>query len=463
MQEYIIELSKYYIVFFMVLYTLTCFFALWCKKEQRLHVLYLTQNALMVLVQISCFLNLALVSKDIQYLFFFGFVQIFLLAAVMLVTMIYEKANRLLLNNMCMLLGIGLCIISRLSFHHAIRQYVIVLVSFIISLVIPYLLSRIRFLKKLTWVYAAVGITLLSAVLILGEVTHGSKISFSVAGVSFQPSEFVKIIFLFFLAAALWEDVSFLRVALTASLAGIQVIVLVVSKDLGSALIFFVGFVLVVFVATRNYLYLLAGILGGGIAAAVSYRLFDHVRTRVLAWRDPWSYIDAQGYQITQSLFALGSGSWFGMGLLKGNPKSIPYVYVDAVFSAVCEEMGVLFGICLILICIGNFLVIMNIALRIHDRFYQMIVYGIGIMYIFQIFLTVGGGIKFIPLTGVTLPFISYGGSSCMTTMIMFFIIQGIYMRLRQMEEAQENKRRGKNGKSRENRENRENEESKQA
>ena len=323
-----------------------------------------------------------------------------------------------------MLLGIGLCMVSRLSFDKAIRQYVIVLVSLIMSLFIPFLLGRIHFFKKITWLYATLGIGLLSTVLILGEVTHGSKISFTMGGITFQPSEFVKILFLFFLAGALWENVSFQRVLLTAVIAGAHVVVLVVSKDLGSALIFFIGFVFVVFAATKNYLYLAAGMIGGGAASYLAYLLFDHVRVRVLAWQDPWKYIDSKGYQITQSLFAIGSGSWFGMGLLKGNPTAIPYVEADFIFSSICEELG------LILICISSFLEMMRISVQIHDRFYQLIVYGIGIMYIFQIFLTVGGGTKFIPLTGVTLPFISYGGSSVMTTMIMFFIIQGIYIRL---------------------------------
>ncbi len=432
MQQYIFELSKYLISLLVILYTLFSFLALRHKPEEHHRGFYAFQSLLIFAVQFLCFLNLALVSRDMQYVFFYAFIQIFLFAAIMLVTMIYENANNLLLNNMCILLGIGMCMVARLSFNRAVRQYVIVLVSLAFSLAIPYLLTRIRFLKKLTWLYAAVGITLLSAVLIFGEVTHGSKISFSLAGVTFQPSEFVKILFLFFLAGALWEDVSLKRVILTALLAGIHVIVLVVSTDLGSALIFFIGFVMVVFIASRNYWYLLVGAAGGSTAAYIAYRLFDHVRIRVLAWQDPWSYIDNQGYQITQSLFAIGSGSWFGMGLLQGNPTAIPFVVADFIFSSICEEMGVIVGICLILICLSCFLEIMRIAIRIHDRFYQMIVYGIGIMYIFQIFLTVGGGVKFIPLTGVTLPFISYGGSSVMTTMIMFFIIQGIYIRLQQ-------------------------------
>ena len=220
--------------------------------------------------------------------------------------------------------------------------------------------------------------------------------------------------------------------ALTAVLAGTHVVILVLSKDLGSALIFFVGYVFIVFAASRNYLYLLAGAIGGGGAAWGAYKLFGHVRDRVITWQNPWTYIDKEGFSITQSLFAIGSGSWFGMGLLKGNPKAIPFVEKDFIFSSLCEELGVIFGICVILLSMACFLEMMRMAALIKDRFYQLIVYGIGIMYIFQIFLTIGGGIKLIPLTGVTLPFISYGGSSVMTTMIMFFLIQGIYIRLKQ-------------------------------
>lgn len=444
MSEYVLELSKYFICGLMVLYTLSCFYAFRYGARGGKRPIYVIQIILMLLLQTICFVDLILgsknipvddsapVSMDMQYLFLFLFVEIFLLAVLFLVPAIYEQCNRLLLNNMCMLIGIGLMMISRLSFSSAIKQYIIVLVSLIISLLIPFIFSKVRFLKKMTWLYAVVGIALLSVVLILGDETRGSNISVAIADITFQPSEFVKILFLFFLAGALWEETSFLRVAITAVLAGMHVIVLVLSTDLGSALIFFIAYVLVVFVATRNYLYLLAGAVGGSGAAIAAYHLFSHVRIRVLAWQDPWSYIDNQGFQITQSLFAVGSGSWFGMGILKGNPTAIPIVSADFIFSSICEELGVISGICLILVCVCCFISIMQTALCIFDRFYQLIVYGIGIMYIFQIFLAVGGGIKFIPHTGVTLPFISYGGSSVMATMFMFFIIQGIFIRLQQ-------------------------------
>lgn len=430
MKEYIIELSKYFTAIGMALYTFECFSVFLLREEEDRRGIYIRQNILMFAIQLMCFLDLMLVSGNMQYLFFYVFVQVFLFAAITISRMIYEKINRLLLNNMCMLLGIGFCMVSRLSFQKALKQYAIGLLSLAIGLLVPFLMSRITFWKKMTWLYAAVGFAMLSVVLILGEVTHGSKISFSVGGITFQPSEFVKIIFIFFLAGALWEEASFRRVVMTTAIAGAHILVLVISKDLGSALIFFMGFLLIVLTATHNYWYLLAGVGGGSLAAYLAYLIFDHVKVRVLAWQDPWTYIDNQGYQITQSLFAIGSGSWFGMGLLQGNPKAIPYVDADFIFSSICEELGVIFGICLILVCVSSFIMIMDISLKVRDHFYQLITFGLGIMYIFQIFLTIGGGIKFIPLTGVTLPFISYGGSSVLTTVLMFFIIQGIYIRL---------------------------------
>ena len=125
MQEYIIELSRYFIAIIMVVYTASCFYALFCGEDRKHIWVYRLQNVLMFFVQGLGFLDLLLISEDIQYIFFFAFIQIFLFAAIMLVPMIYETANKLLLNNMCMLLGIGLCMVARLSFQKAIKQYAI--------------------------------------------------------------------------------------------------------------------------------------------------------------------------------------------------------------------------------------------------------------------------------------------------------------------------------------------------
>ena len=428
MELYITELSKYFITLFIALYTLECFLVFRFQDEEKRSGSYIRQNLLMFLVHFSCFLVICFETGKLEYLLFYVLQQILLFATIVLFRMVYPGGNRLIINNMCLLLSIGFVILSRLSFEKAIKQFFIVTVSIIIGMLIPFFIHKLKFLKSLTWVYAAVGIVAIGIVLILGSTTYGSKISYSIAGVTFQPSEFVKIIFVFFLASALSESHDLLRVALTAVVAGAHVLILVASKDLGSALIFFIVYVMMVFIATGNWVYLFLGSAGGCGAAMIAYQLFSHVQVRVQAWKDPFSCIDDAGYQITQSLFAISSGGWFGLGLFRGTPDSIPFVEADFVFSAVAEELGIAFSMCMILICISCFIMFMNIAMRLQDKFYQLIAFGLGVTYIFQVFLTIGGGTKFIPMTGITLPFISYGGSSVLTTLVMFFIIEGLYI-----------------------------------
>jgi cell division protein FtsW (lipid II flippase) len=182
------------------------------------------------------------------------------------------------------------------------------------------------------------------------------------------------------------------------------------------------------YVATKKVSYLGIGLFFGSGAALLAYRLFSHVRIRVLAWKDPFSVIDGAGYQISQSLFAIGTGGWFGLGLYEGMPDTIPVACEDFVFSAISEEMGGIFAICLIFLAIGIFLMIVNIAFRIKNQFYKLIALGLGTVYGVQVFINIGGVIKFIPSTGVTLPFVSYGGSSLFSSFIMIAIIQGLYM-----------------------------------
>ena len=140
----------------------------------------------------------------------------------------------------------------------------------------------------------------------------------------------------------------FKQVAVTTAAAAAHVIILVLSKDLGGALIFFVVYLVMLYVATGNPFYFIGGLAGGCAASAAAYRLFAHVRVRVVAWRDPLSVIDKEGYQICQSLFAIGTGGWFGVGLYQGMPEKIPKVEQDVVFSAISEELGGIFAICLI-------------------------------------------------------------------------------------------------------------------
>ena len=154
--------------------------------------------------------------------------------------------------------------------------------------------------------------------------------------------------------------------------------------------------------------------------------MFSHVQTRVEAWQDPWSIIDGKGYQITQSLFALANGGFTGTGLYQGQPTDIPVVKKDFVFSAIGEEFGGIFAMLLILVCLSCFIAFLISAMKQLSLFNRLICVGLGIQYAVQVILTVGGAIKMIPSTGVTLPLISYGGSSILSTLFVFAIIQGL-------------------------------------
>jgi len=428
MQEYITTVSKYLLVLCMAFYTLDSLMVFRYRNEREGGFIYLRQNFWMFAIQLVSFFNIAILSREWVYVFIYGVLQVFLFLVLCITPLIYKNINRLLLNNMCMLIGIGMIMVSRLDVDKAVRQFKIILVSYIICMFVPLIVSRVKLLSKLRWIYAAIGILPLSLVLILGETTLGSKLSFTVQGITFQPSEMVKLLFVLFLAASLYQSTSLLNVIVTTIVAGAHVLILVLSRDLGSALIFFIAYLLMLFVASGSYLYLLLGLGAGTGASVLAYHMFSHVRIRILAWTNPWSYIDNQGYQITQSLFAIGSGSWFGMGLYQGTPDDIPFVEEDFIFSSICEEFGTIFGICLLLVILSCFLMMIKIALKNRNMFYRLTAFGFSIIYIFQIFLTVGGGIRFVPITGVTLPLISYGGSSMLTTMLMFFLVQGIYM-----------------------------------
>lgn len=427
MAHVISDLSKYVIVFFMAVYTILCFWGMSEKEDDDKGWVYALQIISMFMVHFIGFAAICLETGEISYIIFYGFQQILLFATIALYRVIYPEVHRLIVNNICMLLTIGFLILTRISYEKSVKQFAIVAVSLIVGLFIPYLIKRMRFLKHLTWIYGMLGLLLLVAVAVLGAVTHGAKISYSIAGVSFQPSEFVKILFVFFVAGMLKQSKSFGQVIITTIVAALHVLTLVLSKDLGSALIFFVTYLVMLYVATRKLYYILAGGAAGALAAFAAYSLFDHIQVRVIAWKDPWSHIVDEGYQITQSLFAIGTGGWYGMGIYQGNPTAIPYVEQDFIFSAIAEELGVIFAICMILICVSCFITIMLIAMRLKEEFYRYIAVGIGMIYITQVFLTIGGGTKFIPLTGVTLPLVSYGGSSVLATILMFCIVQGLY------------------------------------
>lgn len=426
--------SRYLMILLMAVYTYLNF-RYFSEGEEKKRRLCSRQNRLMFLMHFLAYAVIYIKTEDPRMAAFYGAQVIFFIAYILLYRLFYPNSSRILVNNVCMLLCVGFIILSRLSFERAARQFIIAAVSAVIAWFIPMILGRVWQLSKIPWVYGLTGLGLLTAVYFVGDTSFGAQLSISVSGVSVQPSEFVKILFVLFVAAMFYRSTGFKQVAVTTAVAVTHVLILVASKDLGSGLIFFVTYLTMLFVATSNWFYLGAGAFSGCGAAVLAYRLFSHVRVRVSAWRNPWADIDNTGYQITQSLFAIGTGSWFGMGLYQGMPGKIPVVSKDFVFAAISEEMGAMFAVCVLLICLGCFLQFVMVASEMQASFYRLTAFGLGIMYITQVFLAVGGTIKFIPSTGVTLPLISYGGSSVVSTLILFGVIQGVYVLKREEEE----------------------------
>ena len=330
----IVELSKYTILTLMIVYTFHCFYTVRQPDEEERNELLRQQLILIFFIDFTAFLVIYLKTFDYKVVRFYIEMQIFFAVIQILYRVLYKKASLLLLNNMCMLLSVGFIMLCRLDITMATKQLLVAAGASAVALAIPVMIRKMRFLRKLTWIYAGIGVVLLAAVFLLARTSYGAKLT--LLGV--QPSEAIKITFVFFMASFLSRDTSLKAVVQVSAVAAFHVGILVLSRDLGSAVIFFVAYLVMVYVSTRNVGYLGLGLVGGSGAAVVAYHLFGHVRQRVSAWKDPMAVYQNEGYQIVQSLFAIGTGGWFGMGLCQGSPESIPVVKNDFIFSAISEN-----------------------------------------------------------------------------------------------------------------------------
>ena len=436
MSEIFLNISRYLLIFMMLFYVYLsyriCGVSITTESSEvqvkTFRKRCLIQNILTIVMFAICSVSVMHNVGNHKIFSIICFEIIYMIITLVLYRIIYPRCSRLILNNMIMLLSIGFLMSFRLAIDNAFKQFVIVVIATSISFIIPNLMKCKRFIVGSRYVFAIIGIILLGVTLVMGKTSFGANLSFEIAGIAFQPSEFIKLIYVLFLAGILSRHEEFRYVVISAVFAAIHVVILILSNDLGTGLIFFVVYVIMLFIATGKLRYPVAGFMAGGIAAVLAYRYVGHVRTRVIAWLDPWKYIDDKGYQITQSLFAIGMGGLFGMGFFEGLPTKIPVVAKDFVFAAIAEEFGLIYAICIILICFSSFIGIMRVAIRINDKFYKLVASGMGALYIFQCFLTFGGVTKFIPSTGVTLPFVSYGGSSVLCSIIMFAIVQTVFI-----------------------------------
>lgn len=439
MENLFIATAKYMFILLMAFYVFLSFVLLRDKNKKSYKNALSVQSWIIYAIHLCGFIIIYMHDEKDTVILFYGAQLIYFIIFKGLFSVLYDEYYHAgLLNNTCMLLSVGFIMLSRLSYDKAIRQFVIVVAASILVLLIPSIINRMKALKHMRYIYCFAGIAFLAAVLIIGQLSYGAKLSIEIAGFSFQPSEFVKILYVFFLASLFQKSRRFKYVVISAIFAGMHVIILVLSHDLGNALIFFIVYIMMLYVATCRFFYVIAGTIAGSGAACIAYRFFSHVRVRVQAYLDPWSFIDTGGYQVAQSLFAIGTGGLLGLGLYKGAPKTIPVVEEDFIFSAISEELGMIFAISIVILYINCFICFIKISMKQTELFYKLVGLGLAVTYAVQTILTVGGAIKFIPSTGVTLPLISYGGSSVLCTMISFAIIQGLEVRRKVLEEAYE-------------------------
>lgn len=426
MKTTVAVLSGYMNIVLLFLYVIQSFLV-YRSREKAEHKGFVRLMSLeMYMIHFFCFLTMYLQTEENRILLFYLLQFVFFIMVGFLYQRFYPNMSKVLFRNMLLLLSIGFVMLTRLDFSLAVRQFVMAAVTVIASLIIPAFIRSMHRVERYSLGYAVLGILLLLLVFLGANERLGAKVWLNIAGITIQPSEFVKISFIFGMAGLLLKCKTFFSTATVTVLAAIHVLLLALSKDLGSALLFFVVYLTLLYVAVKNRGYCIAGILAGVVASIAAYFVFDHVKVRVLAWKDPFSVIDNEGYQVVQSLFAIGSGGFFGTGLFEGTPNQIPVVTSDFIFAAICEELGALFALGILLVYISSLVVLIRFIRRLEEDYYRLVFLGFVVLFAAQIFLNVGGIIKMIPSTGVTLPFISYGGSSLCSMVLMFQLLQGM-------------------------------------
>lgn len=357
------------------------------------------------------------------------------------------SATPVILPIVIFLNGLGRVFITRLSHENGVADDLPALQStwtavgvaaFIFVLVF---VRNSRDLRTHRYTFGVIGIILLALPLLpfIGREINGARIWASIGPINLQPGEFARLAFAIFLAAYLVEkkellqvgtrkifkfEVPSLRHLSPVLLAwGFAMLVLIVEKDLGSSLLYFALFAVMLWAATQRFSYLIISFGLFICGALISWRIFDHIQARVSVWHDPWAFRSGSGYQLVEAAIAMANGGLTGTGLGSGEPNRIPEVETDFIFAAIGEEMGLL-GTVLV---ISSFLLIISSGLRIaiksSDAFDKLLALGLTTLIGLQGLVIMGGVVRLLPLTGVTLPFVSYGGSSLLANYILVALL----------------------------------------
>lgn len=393
---------------------------------------------LLILTYLLCmalFTNLAILKdpKDMGAIYMGLIVCGLLTATQILIRKFYPQGDKFLITFACILSVIGIAVLYRLDTSIAIKQLAWFTGGIIVFMILVVAIPDVRDFAKYKKVYLISTVLIMPMALLAHQNVNGATNWVTIGGFGFQPSELGKITFVLYLAAALreYEDKNNIVEDLKqlwqpALIVMLALGCLVLQKDLGSALIFFGIAITMLYVATGKKKYVIITLILFIIGSVFAYYLFSHVRERVTIWRHPWDDPHGQGYQIVQGLYAISSGGMFGSGLGQGYPGFVPVNTSDFIFSVICEELGMIFGLGIMVIYFLFFYRGMRAAFRVKDTFSQLNTIGMSAMIACQVLVIIGGVFAVIPLTGITLPLISYGGSSIITMFFALAILQKI-------------------------------------
>lgn len=381
-------------------------------------------------------------AKDLWMTFvFFGLI----IAAHLTLTFALPRSDQMILPLVSGLTAFGLIMSQRLESARtgniASRQVLWIALSYFVFIGVVLGMRNVMLLKRFKYTFLVIGLGLTAMAAVFGSEVNGARLWFNLGFFSFQPGELLKVCLVIFLAGYLDDKRDLLQAPFKifgipfpplpyllpmVGMWAISMGLLFFQKDLGPAELFFGVFLIMLYVASGRVWYVLAGLVAFGAASFVAYHEFTHVQTRIIAWTNPWPEGQGQAYQIVQALFGFAQGGVFGKGLGYGTPNSIPIVETDYVFAAIGEEMGLAGTLGLIALYALLVYRCFHIALLARNGFYQFLSIGFASLLGLQTFIILGGVTKLIPLTGMTLPFISYGGSSILVN----FGIAGILSRI---------------------------------
>lgn len=397
------------------------------KKEQK----YIRKSIFLLFIFSFLALSLAMIFNiaNLSATDFYTYLAILIVIVLStILTPKITKADNILLMIVNMLFAIGVAMIYRINPSFGKRQLQFYLIGIVLFFLTFFILRTFKFWNKISIFYVIVSVGLFMATLVFGSYIGGAKNWIVIGPVTIQPSEFIKVPLAFFVASfySRYNEISMKPFGRYYMNIVIYIFIgfLFLQKDLGTALIFFGLMILAQFVYEKDRVLITINILAMILGSILAYFMFGHVRIRVATWLDPWSDINATGYQITQALFATASGGLFGTGIGLGHPDYIPVAESDFIFSAISEEMGVFMGLAVILLFMILVYRAFKISLIQQDKFFSILAFCIGVLFAFQTFIILGGVLKIIPLTGVTLPFISQGGSSMLSGFILLGCLQ---------------------------------------